>query len=207
MLLMMLGTCIGVLEASGSFHVAHIASSTNDNLSMVDKFNGNNFGLWKFKMEMVLASKDLWDIMDNSESPPPNNAEESTKKEYTRRCKKALDIIAMNLVDKEMLHIKGCTRLVKAWETLCNICETKSLSNNLVLRCKFFTIKMEEGTDIFKYIDKAKSLADQLLVLEVRLRGEDMVMTLLDGLPPSFDYQIMALQRTHYGVCHCKICS
>ena len=91
-----------------------MASSTNDNLPMVDKFNGNNFDLWKFKMEMVLAAKDLWDIVDKSESPPSDDAEESTKKEYMRRCKKDLAIIAVNLVDKEMLHIKGCTRQTEA---------------------------------------------------------------------------------------------
>ena len=45
---------------------------------------------------------------------------------------------------------------------------------------------MEEGTDILEHINKVKSLADQLLVLEVPLRGEDVVMTLLDSLPSSF---------------------
>ena len=157
-------------------------------------WRGDNFGLWKFKMEMVLAAKDLWNIVDKSKSPPPNDAEESTKNEYTRRCKKALAIITMNLVDKEMLHIKGCTGPAEAWETLCNIHETKSLSKILFLRCKFFTIKMEEGTDILEHINKVKSLVDQLLVLEVPLRGEDVVMTLLDSLPPSFDYVITALE-------------
>ena len=53
---------------------------------------------------------------------------------------------------------------------------------------------MEEGTDIFEHINKVKSLADQLLVLEVPLRGEDVVMTLLDSLPPSFDNLITALE-------------
>ena len=171
-----------------------MASSTNDNLPIVDKFNGDNFGSWKFKMEMVLAAKDLWDIVDKSESPQPDDVEESTKKEYTRRCKKALAIIAINLVDKEMFHIKGWTRPAEAWETLCNIHETKSLSNILFLRRKFFTVKMEEGTDILEHINKVKSLVDYLLVLEVPLRGEDVVMTLLDTLPPSFDYLITALE-------------
>ena len=100
----------------------------------------------------------------------------------------------MNLVDKEMLHIKGCTGPTKVWEILCNIHETKSLSNILFLRHKFFIIKMEKGTDIVEYINKIKSLADQLLVLEVPLRGDDVVMTLLDSLPSSFDYLIMALE-------------
>ena len=161
MLLVMLRTCIRVLEASRSFHSAHMASSTNDNLSMIDKFNGDNFGLWKFKMEMVLAAKDLWDIVDKSKSPPPDDAEESTKKKYMRRYKKALAIIAMNLVDKKMLHIKGCTGLVDAWETLYNIHETKSLSNILLLKHKFFIIKMEEGTDILEHINKVKSLPEE----------------------------------------------
>jgi hypothetical protein len=33
---------------------------------VIDKFNGENFNLWKFKMEMVLASMDLWEIVDGS---------------------------------------------------------------------------------------------------------------------------------------------
>ena len=36
----------------------------------VDKFDGVNFHLKKFKMEMVLAEKDLWEIVEGSEEPP-----------------------------------------------------------------------------------------------------------------------------------------
>ena len=32
-----------------------MASSDNEGLRIDDKFNGENFSLWKFKMEMVLA--------------------------------------------------------------------------------------------------------------------------------------------------------
>ena len=34
---------------------------------IIDKFNGENFNLWKFKIKMLLASMDLWDIVDGSE--------------------------------------------------------------------------------------------------------------------------------------------
>ncbi len=37
------------------------------NTRVINKFNGENFNLWKFKMEMVLASMDLWEIVDGSE--------------------------------------------------------------------------------------------------------------------------------------------
>ena len=44
----------------------------------------------------------------------------------------------------------------------CNKHETKSLSNILFIRPKFFTIKMDEGDDMLDHINKVKSLVDQL---------------------------------------------
>ena len=36
-----------------------MASSGGEGVRIIDKFNGENFGMWKFKMEMILAEKDL----------------------------------------------------------------------------------------------------------------------------------------------------
>ena len=171
-----------------------MASSASESLTLVDKFNGDNFSLWKFKMEMVLASKELWDIVDGSEVPPPSSADEKDKKAYDKRVKTAFAIIATNLVDKEMAHIKHCKGPAEAWKTLCNIHETKSLSNILFLRRKFFTIKMQEADCMLDHINKVKSLADQLMCLEVPLKDEDIVMTLLDSLPPTYEHLITALE-------------
>jgi hypothetical protein len=33
---------------------------------IIDKFNGGNVNIWRFKIEMSLASIDLWDIVDES---------------------------------------------------------------------------------------------------------------------------------------------
>jgi hypothetical protein len=43
-----------------------------ESTKVIDKFNGENFNLWKFTMEMVLASMDLWEIIDGSEEAPPS---------------------------------------------------------------------------------------------------------------------------------------
>jgi hypothetical protein len=58
-----------------------------DSTRVIDKSNGENFNLWKFKMEMVLASMDLWEIVDRSEEAPPSNADPKVIKEYQRRAK------------------------------------------------------------------------------------------------------------------------
>jgi hypothetical protein len=55
-------------------------------------------------------------------------------------------------------------------------------------------VQDEEGEDLLDHINKVKALADQLACLEVPVRDEDVVMTLLESLPPSYEYLITALE-------------
>jgi hypothetical protein len=167
-----------------------MASFEGESAKVIDKFNGENFNLWKFKMEMVLASMDLWEIVDGSEEAPPSNADPKVIKEYQRRAKKAMSTIGINLVDNQLHHIKRCKGPAEAW----NIHETRSLSNILFIHRKFFTCKMQEGEDLLDHINKVKALADQLACLEVPVKDEDVVMALLESLPPSYEYLITALE-------------
>jgi transposase InsO family protein len=171
-----------------------MATFESESARNIDKFNGENFGLWKFRMEMVLSSMDLWEIVDETESPPPADGDPLVVKEYNRRAKKALTIIGLSLVNSQLAHIKRCKGPAEAWKALCNIHETKSLSNILFVRRKFFTIKMQEGDDLMAHINHVKELADQLMSFEVPVREEDIVMTLLESLPSSFDNLIIALE-------------
>lgn len=63
-------------------------------------------------------------------------------------------LIALNLADNELAHIRSCKGLVEAWKTLCNIHETRDLSNIFLIRHKFFTYKIKEGDDLLDYINK-----------------------------------------------------
>lgn len=164
---------------------------------VIDKFNGDNFNLWKFKMEMVLDSMDLWDIVGETKDPPLFDDDPKVLKEYNRRVKKAMSVIGLSLVDNELAHIKSCKGPAEAWKILCNIHETKSLSNILFICRKFFTIKMHEGDDLLTHINQVKALADQLACLDVPVREEDVVMTLLESIPPSFENLITALETLH----------
>ena len=47
---------------------------------VIDKFYGEKFSLWKFKMETALAFVDLWNIVDGSEKAPPSNADPNVLK-------------------------------------------------------------------------------------------------------------------------------
>ena len=130
-----------------------MASYESESARSIDKFKGENFGLWKFRMEMVLSSMDLWEIVEDTEEPPSKDDDPKVIKDYNRRVKKAMSVIGLSLVDNQLAHIKGCKGPAEAWKTLCNIHETKSLSNILFVRRKFFTIKMQEGDDLLAHIN------------------------------------------------------
>lgn len=76
-----------------------MVSDEGERLTMVDKFNDENFNLYKFKLKMVLAIKDLWKIVDCLEVPPPSTTNDNDKKTYERRCKMTFTIIATHLVE------------------------------------------------------------------------------------------------------------
>ena len=47
-----------------------MASFEGDGSKVVDKFDGVNSHLCEFKIEMAMAEKELWDIVDGSEHFP-----------------------------------------------------------------------------------------------------------------------------------------
>ena len=56
-----------------------MASAPEDVASYrIDKFKGENFHLWKFKMQMVLEEKDLWGIVSGHEVEPKAEAEKNS---------------------------------------------------------------------------------------------------------------------------------
>ena len=58
---------------------------------------------------------------------------------------------------------------------------------------------MDEGANILDHIYKVKSLADQLTCLEMLMKDEDVIITLLDSLPPLFDHLITALETRPFS--------
>jgi hypothetical protein len=114
---------------------------------------------------MLLASMDLWDIVDKFEEALPSNGDHKAKKEYQRRIKKVKSIISLNLANNQLTHIKSCKGLEEAWETLCNTHKTKSMFNILFVRCKLFMCKMQEGNNLLNHTNKINTLVDHLTCL------------------------------------------
>ena len=61
-----------------------MVSSKGDRHIMLYKFGSDNFNLYKFKLEMLMSTKDLWMIVEDTELPPPSTTSDEVKKAYER---------------------------------------------------------------------------------------------------------------------------
>ena len=80
---------------------------------IIDKFIGGEFNLYNFKIKILLASMDLWHIVNISVEPPPFNVDFKVLKKYQRCVKKTMFIIGLNLADNQLTHIKSCKIFAK----------------------------------------------------------------------------------------------
>jgi len=110
-----------------------------ESLKVMEKFDGGNFHLWKFKMRMMLSKHGLWKFVDGSAILP---SEKVAKVDYNEKETKAFALLCEHLTDAQLAHIQYCDNVRSAWEALCGVHEAKTIGNKLFLRRRFFTIKI-----------------------------------------------------------------
>ncbi len=162
-----------------------------ESLKVMEKFDGGNFHLWKFKTLMMFFKHELWKIVDGNATLP---SEEVARADYNEKEMKAFALLCEHLTDAQPTHIQYCDNVKSAWEALCGVHEAKTIGNKLFLQRKFFTIKMQEGNDMLVHINTVKALADQLRSIEVNITNKDVYMVLLMNLPPVFDNLVTSLE-------------
>jgi hypothetical protein len=147
--------------------VKHQMSSFQmESLKVMEKFDGGNFHLWKFKIRMMLSKHGLWKFVDGS-ATIPNDEDQIT--DYNKKATRAFALLCEHFMDAQLRHIQYCKNVKNTWETLCGVHEAKTIGNKLLLRKRFFIIKMQEGEDLLAHINMVKALADQLRSIEVKM--------------------------------------
>ena len=105
-----------------------MATTTND-YTRIDKFDGTNYHLWKFKMQMVLEEKDLWDVVDGTDERPAiedgrdeselSAAEHRTLlealKAWDKKDRRAKALICLSVKDSQMGHVRNAESAMEAW--------------------------------------------------------------------------------------------
>src|SRR3984957_21183713 len=126
-------------------------------LYTIDKLNGNNFSSWKFRMQMILIDRGLWEYVDGSLPAPvlgvdANEAAQAKLVEWKKKDNCAMAQIALTVGNTELVHVKGAKSSREAWLKLCSAFEAKGLASKVFLRRKFFSIQMPEGISMQAHI-------------------------------------------------------
>lgn len=110
---------------------------------MIEKFDGENWHIWKLKIKFILIDKGLWKIVSGRLQKPSGSG--VTPEEIERwedLDERALSCICLHMKDSQLLNVSKAQSSAEAWESLETLYEHKNAASLLFLLRQFFTIKM-----------------------------------------------------------------
>ena len=159
----------------------------------VGKFFGNNFEMWKLKMEDLLIDRDLWNIVDENVLRP---AYPTQAAQYDVMDRKAKGLIRLCLINYVLINFHEETSAQKLWKNLGEMYQAKSLVNKILLRKKLYSLRMDEGGRITYHLEAFNMLVAQLTLVGVKMDEEEKCQILLCSLLDSWDSLVMAIGST-----------
>ena len=138
----------------------------------IEKFNGNNFSLWKMKMKAVLRKNNC--LAAIGERPM-----EITDDKWNEVDGNAISDLHLALADGVLSSVAEKNTAKEIWDTLTKLYEAKSLHNKIFLKRKLYTLRMAESTMVTDHINTLKTLFSQLTTLGHNIEENERAELLL----------------------------
>ena len=159
------------------------------------KLSNDNYYHWKFNMRMFLIGKDLWDIVQGTETlSEADQADEDKKRKFKKRENSAMSYICLGVSTPLQIYVRAAKNAKEAWDCLSNHFEEKTLSRIIYYRRKLYALRMEKGTTMTAHVNNLKTIAEHLECLDDAVSDKDLVMILISSLPDSYNNLITALE-------------
>ena len=95
-----------------------------------EKLGSENYFSWKFSMSMFLKGKDLWGIVDGSETQPEESDADGRSK-FKKRANLALATIGLGVKTNLQIYVRNCKTAKEAWDSLAGRFEKKTLAKKI----------------------------------------------------------------------------
>jgi hypothetical protein len=115
----------------------------------VEKFNGQNYQLWKMQMEDYLYQKDLFLPLGGVEKKPTAMKDE----EWEILDRKALGTIRLSLAASMAFNILKEKTTKDLMDALAKLYEKSSMSNKVFLMRRLFNMNMSEGGSVVDHLN------------------------------------------------------
>lgn len=91
-----------------------------------------------------------------------------------------------------MYHVMDEDSPKEIWDKLASRYMSKSATNKLYLKQKFYGLKMQEGSDLVEHVNAFNQLVTNLARLDVKIDDDDKAL-LLVSLPPSYEHLVITM--------------
>ncbi|CAI7810836.1 unnamed protein product [Closterium sp. NIES-54] len=162
----------------------------------LDKFNGDNFAEWSFKMENIFDHYDLLEVMEGTEKRPENDPEKST---WVRKSAQGYLLLGQALGSSQIRHIKPFQREPekgpKAWAALKGVHAPATAAVAVVLERQMAALRIEEDEAVEEGVQKFFDLLTRLDGADLNYNELQKKTKLLALLPKSWSSLIINLNR------------
>ena len=106
-----------LLTGYGPRAVITMAVSTADKKWTIEKLNRANWSTWKFQMKHLLLAKELWGMVDGTETLA-EDVTAAARTEFQKRSQKAFSTLVLAIGTSQLYLVTFCETPKDAWDAL-----------------------------------------------------------------------------------------
>jgi len=130
----------------------------------IENPNGQNFELWKLKMEDLMVDNEQWVVVN-----PRTKSIAMLQEDWKKVDKKARSTIQLCPLGSVLLNVSGEDTKKKLRDKLGNLYQSKPLMNKLFLRKKLYHLRMEDGESVTEHLNVFITQVSQLASVEIKM--------------------------------------
>ena len=190
-----MGPTIGIRAWLSSFdfflEIGEVFASTMDEAEKwkIEKFSGQNFGLWKVQLESLLIKQDLQPALLGKTKGKGSLSDE----DWEKLDLEARATIFVALSSNVLFNISAEKTTKELVDKLSSLYEIPSASNKVFIMKKLYNLKMKEGGVMSNHLNEFNTLASQLISVGIPLDDEIKAVLLLCSLSNSWEGVVMAV--------------
>ncbi|GJU32733.1 retrovirus-related pol polyprotein from transposon TNT 1-94 [Tanacetum coccineum] len=153
----------------------------------IEKFNVNNFSLWKLKMKATLRKDKCLAAIGERPTEVTNDSK------WDEMDENAIANLHLALADGVLSSIEEKKSAKEIWDHLARLYEVRSLHSKKILNRKLYALHMTKSTSVTEHVNNLNTLFSQLTSLSCKIDSQERVEILLQSLPDSYDQVIINL--------------
>jgi len=159
-----------------------------------DPLNDRNYFQWKYRMEMQLIQKGLWEVVSGEDARPDGPETSHDVKDWIKRNRLATAEIVLHVSNSQLSHTRKTQDAREMWDILRRVHEGTGWAHRIALQRKLFTAEFDPAeTSMQSHLNAMEEIADKLVAMGIPISDELRIISLFASLPSEYDSIVTAI--------------